>query len=131
VGLENGVLWGFSDAGTSFYGVGSKLFVLRSDPSQFLGTLSVSVGAGNGRFRTRDQLIQGDEAISPFGSVGVRVAPRASAVASWTGQDLVAGVSIVPFRSVPLFITPAAADLTTKPRFIFGVGYGFNFGTFF
>jgi hypothetical protein len=131
VGVENGAILGVSDAGTSLYAAGSKVFLLRDDPGSFLGTLAVTAGAGNGRFRRERDILIDRETISPFGSVGVRVAPPASVVASWTGQDLVAGVSIVPFRRIPLFVTPAVADLTREPRFLLGLGYGFSYGSLF
>lgn len=131
VGMENLAIFGMTDAGRSLYGVGSKIFQLRADPGSFLGTVALTAGAGNGRFRRERDILEDRETISPFGGIGVRVVPPASVVASWTGHDLVAGVSIVPLRRVPLFITPAVADLTREPRFILGVGFGINYGSLF
>lgn len=140
VGVENALVWGnldFSehaeatDAGTSTYAAVSKVFRLRSDPVTPFGSMTLTLGAGNGRFRTEDDILQGRESVGVFGGASLRVSEAAAAVASWTGQDLMAGVSVVPFRDVPLFITPALADLTTEPRFILGIGYGFNYASLF
>lgn len=139
VGWENALVWGelevgqdiATDAGTSLFAVASKVFRLREDPASVLGSMTLTAGAGNGRFRSEDDILNERETVEPFGSVAVRLGEPLSGVASWTGQDLNAGLSIVPLRRVPLFITPAFADLTTSPRFILGVGYGFNFTSIF
>jgi len=138
VGYENLFTWGHmegedeaTDAGRSLYVAGTKVFRWRPDPASFLGSGAITVGAGNGRFRRESDILADRERVNPFGSLGVRVVERASMITSWTGQDLVVGLSIVPFRSVPLFVTPGIADLTTTPRFILGVGYGFDYSNFF
>jgi hypothetical protein len=138
LGVENGLDWGSmegeraaSDAGTSVYVAASHVMGLRSDPGSFLGSAALTLGAGNGRFRRESDILTDRDRVNLFASAGVRVARPLSAVASWTGQDLVAGVSLVPLHNVPLYITPAFADLTTSPRFILGIGYGFNFSSLF
>jgi hypothetical protein len=138
LGVENALDWGSmegerasSDAGTSVYVAASHIMRLRDDPGSFLGSAALTLGAGNGRFRRESDILAGREAVNLFASAGVRIAPPLSAVATWTGQDLVAGVSIVPLPRVPLFVTPALADLTTSPRFILGIGYGFNYSSLF
>jgi hypothetical protein len=131
VGFENLAIYDETDAGRSLYAVGSKVFVLRPDPGSLLGTVALTAGAGTGRFRREVDILEDRETVSPFGSVGVRVLPEASAIATWTGHALVAGVSIVPFSRVPLFITPAVADIGRRERFILGIGYGFSYGSIF
>jgi hypothetical protein len=86
---------------------------------------------GTGRFRTEHQILNSHDTVNPFGGFSLRLAQPASLLADWTGQDLDAGLSVVPFRRVPLVITPGVADLTTTPRFIVGVGYGFTLGPVF
>ena len=54
-----------------------------------------------------------------------------AAIGNWTGQDVVAGLSWVPASEWPLVVTPAVADLTTKPRFVLGVGVGFDYAPLF
>ncbi|NEQ20678.1 MAG: S-layer homology domain-containing protein [Microcoleus sp. SIO2G3] len=131
VGVENLIEWGNTDGGSSVYGVASKVFRLRRDGSQPLSRVTASVGIGGGRFRSEDNIEEGDEDPNVFGSVGVQVAEPITVIAEWTGQDLNLGASIVPIRGVPLVITPAAADVTGTAgdgtRFILGVGYGISF----
>lgn len=138
LGWENAATWGrmagsdeATDAGTSVYLAASKVFRLRGNPAAPLGSMSVTAGVGTGRFRTEAQILDGEETVGFFGGGSVRLAAPASLIADWTGQDLVAGISIVPLRRVPLLVTPGVADLTTEPRFILGVGYGFNFAQVF
>ena len=63
--------------------------------------------------------------------MGLRAIDRVSLIADWTGQDLNLGASIVPFRNLPLVITPAVADVTGNAgdgaRFILGVGYAISY----
>lgn len=132
VGVENAIIWGDTDAGSSLYGVVSKIFQLRENPREPFSQLTASVGIGGGRFRSEDDIINDEDSIGVFGSIGLRVAEPVSLIADWTGQDLTIGASIVPFRNVPLVITPAIADITDNAgdgaRFILGVGYNFTFG---
>jgi hypothetical protein len=138
VGVENGLTWGHmqgssdaTDAGRSVYAAASKLVRLRQDASYPLGSVTLTAGVGTGRFRTEHQILNGTDTVNPFGGFSLRLAQPASLLAAWTGQDLDAGISVTPIRRVPLVITPGAADLTTTPRFILGVGYGFSLGPIF
>ena len=133
VGVENALVWGFTDAGTSTYGVVTKRFQLRETPEEPFSRVTVSLGLGNGRFRFEDDFRNDVNTVNVFGSVGVRVHPQVSAIADWSGQDLTLAASIVPFRNIPLVLTPAIADITGTAgdgaRFRLGVGYShfFNF----
>jgi hypothetical protein len=137
-GVENLVTWGnmedediATDSGRSVYLVGTKAFLFRPDPGSFFGSGALTLGVGNGRFRRESDILDDDETINPFGSASLRIIEQASVIGSWTGQDLVAGLSIVPIPNVPLFITPGVADLTTDPRFIVGIGYGIDYSGLF
>jgi len=131
VGVENAVTWGVTDGGSSVYGVASKIFQLRENPADPFSRLTVSLGLGGGRFRSQDDIEDGDGTVNVFGSAGLQVADRVSLIGEWTGQDLNLGVSFVPFRGLPLVITPAVADVTGNAgdgaRFILGVGYAISF----
>ncbi len=130
IGLENALIWGFSDADTSLYGVVSKRFRLRESSREPFSRLNVSLGLGNGRFRSEENVNEDEGSIGVFGSVAVNVAEPVSVFAEWTGQDLNMGASIVPFRNLPLVITPTLADITGSAgdgvRFTVGIGYGFS-----
>jgi hypothetical protein len=131
VGYENAIVWGFTDAGSSFYGVGSKIFQLQDSPRKPFSSLTMSLGLGNGRFRTEDDFNADKKTVNVFGSAGLRVLEPVSVIADWTGQDLTLGASIVPFRNLPIVITPALADITGSAgdgsRFIFGIGYSYSY----
>jgi len=131
VGVENAVTWGVTDGGSSVYGVASKIFQLRQNPADPFSRLTVSLGVGGGRFRSEDDIEDGNGTVNVFGSAGLQVADRVSLIGEWTGQDLNLGVSFVPFRGLPLVITPAVADVTGNAgdgaRFILGVGYAISF----
>jgi len=131
VGLENALIWGFSDADTSLYGVVSKRFRLSENSQDPFSRLSVSAGVGNGRFRTENQVQKDEGSIGVFGSVAVQVIPPVSVFTEWTGQDLNIGASVLPFRNLPIVITPTLSDITGTAgdgtRFTVGVGYGMSF----
>lgn len=131
IGVENAIDWGDGDAGKSVYGVVTKAFPLRPNQADPLSRLTVSIGAGGGRFRSEDDIREGDGGTNVFGSVALKVAQPVNVIAEWTGQDLNLGASISPIPGVPLVITPAAADVTGTAgdgtRFILGVGYGIRF----
>ena len=136
VGWENAILWNdredrpATDAGRSLYAAATKVFFVRPDGVHPFSTVTVTAGAGNGRFRREADIVADRSTINPFGSLATRLSERTSVIADWTGHDLAAGMSIVPFRDRPLFITPGVADLTTRPRFIIGAGYGFSYSGF-
>jgi hypothetical protein len=118
-----------TDAGESLYAAATTILPLRNDPNGFLGSVALTAGAGNGRFRREDDILASRERVNPFFSAGVRLAEQGSLITSWTGQDLIVGLSVVPFRGVPLFVTPGVADLTTEPRFIIGIGFGVDYSS--
>ncbi|HUF08684.1 MAG TPA: hypothetical protein VMO47_05140 [Rhodothermales bacterium] len=133
VGVENGVaLRGeIGDSGTSYYGVATRNFRLRSNLQRPFSMLTASAGIGNGRFRSERQIVDGDERLNVFGSLGIQVVRALGVVADWTGQDLNAGLSIAPLKRVPFIITAAYADVTGRAgdgaRLVIGVGYGYSF----
>lgn len=130
-GIENAIVWGFTDVGTSAYGVVTKVFRLQESTADPFSRLTLSLGVGNGRFRTEDDFNEDNNTVNVFGSVAVRVARPVSAIANWTGQDLSLGVSVVPFRNIPLVVTPSLDDITGNAgdgtRFRLSVGYSYFF----
>lgn len=134
VGVENAVDWGGSDAGTSPYAAVSKVFRLNDDPRRRFGAVIATAGAGVGRFRSEDDIVADDDAVTPFGSVALLVAEPVTVIANWTGQDLAVGTSFIPFEGLPLVFTPAMVDITHNAgdgaRFVLGIGYGFQYPFF-
>lgn len=131
VGVKNVIRFGATDSATGYYGVVTKKFSLQEDVQQPFSQLFVSAGVGSGQFRSELDISEDRNSVGLFGSVAVRVAEPISAIAEWSGQDLTLGLSIAPFREVPLVVTPAITDITGKAgdgsRFILGIGYGISF----
>jgi hypothetical protein len=131
VGVQNAIAWGNTDGGRSPYGVVTKRFNLQDSVNEPFSQLYVSAGVGSGQFRGEFEIQNDLDSIDVFGSVAVRVVEPVSAIAEWTGQDVTIGLSVAPFRNIPLVITPAVTDITGSAgdgsRFILGIGYLITF----
>ena len=131
VGVKNLIRFGATDSGTGYYGVVTKRVSLQEDVKQPFSQIFVSAGVGSGQFRSELDINEDRNSIGVFGGVAVRMAEPISAIAEWSGQDLSLGLSIAPFRDVPLVVTPAITDITGNAgdgsRFILGIGYGISF----
>jgi hypothetical protein len=133
-GWEGAINMGGTDAGRSMYGVLTSYIPTRQTYGSPFSSITLSAGVGGGRFQTEKAFNESKHGVNAFGSVGVRVLSPMSLFADWTGQDLTLGASIVPFVRVPLFITPAVADLTGSAgdgaRFVVGAGLVFDFSQY-
>lgn len=119
-----------NDFQNSPYGVVTKIFRTRDDINSPLSRIAVSAGLGSGQFRTERDVEKDTGSVNFFGSVAVRVARPVSFITEWTGEDLTMGLSIVPFKNLPLVITPAVRDIVGAgdgPRFVLGAGFAFKF----
>lgn len=131
VGYEN--LWHTrgTDGGESRYGVLSTVLPLRTGLDTPLGALVVSVGLGDDRFLPEARFAEGESGTGVFGSVGLRLARSTNAIVNWSGQDLNAGLSIVPHPRLPIVVTPAVLDLTGRAgdgaRFAVSAAVGYDF----
>jgi len=131
LGYEN--LWHTrgTDGGDSRYGVFSTVLPLRAGLDTPLGALVVSVGLGDDRFLPEERFAEGDSGTGVFGSVGLRLARSTNAIVNWSGQDLNAGLSIVPHPRLPIVVTPAVLDLTGRAgdgaRFAVSAAVGYDF----
>jgi hypothetical protein len=139
VGVRNTLIWNGSDAPTRYYAVGSKVFRLKEDIrapfSRVYASLGIersSVGSQQDPFEDEaESVIRKFGRTNVFGSLAVKLSQPVNAFAEWSGEDLNIGVSFVPFRRVPLIVTPALVDLTGEanddPRFNLAVAYLFRF----
>lgn len=121
---------GNNDFEHSRYGVITKIFRLRESIRDPLSRVSVTVGVGDGQFRSNGAVDADDNDPNIFGNVAVRVIRPVSLITEWTGQDLALGLSIAPFKKIPWVITPAVRDLAGRgddPRFVLGSGFSFQF----
>ena len=119
------------DQRRSVYGVVTKQLNLKPSSNDAFSRLHLSLGVGNGRFQSENDVFAGRNGIGVFGSVAVQATPAIRPFAEWTGQDMNVGASIVPFKRIPLIITPALADITgsagNRTRFTLSAGYRFSY----
>lgn len=130
VGVENAFIagGGNNNGGTSVYIAASKVLQLQSGP---FSLVTVSGGAGNGRFRFEKDQVADNKTVNVFASVGAQFHEQASVLLDWGGQDLAAGFSVVPLKAFPVIITPTFNNLTGQNgndiRFSLGFGIGMKF----
>jgi hypothetical protein len=132
VGWSNPIKWGEANkAKDTIYGVVTKSFDLNPSDEENKLPLTVSVGVGNGSFRSLGAIKAGDNTPNVFGSLGLRVAPQASLVSSWTGNSLNLGTSFVPFQEKPLVLNAIVTDVFTNlgggAGLSLSAGYSFKF----
>ena len=130
-GVQGLVTFGDTDGGSSAYGSLTKRFAFKQDRTRPFSEMYTTLGIGGGQFRSEFDINNEVESIGVFGSVAVRIIEPVNLITEWSGQDLTIGVSVVPFRNLPLVIIPAITDITGSAgdgaRFVFGAGYGFSF----
>lgn len=116
----------FNDFEGTYYGVASYSIPLREDFNDAFSRLTITGGAGTGRFRSFDDILDGNSTVGVFGSAALQVLPSTTVITEWTGQDLAVGASFAPFPNFPIVVTPAIRDLAGEsdgtPRFVLGVG---------
>ncbi|MBD2099614.1 hypothetical protein [Leptolyngbya sp. FACHB-261] len=130
VGWEGFVTYGDTDLGSSVYGAVTKIFRVRPDLDSVLSRVALTIGAGGGRFRTEEDIINKNSAVNVFGALAFRVIQPVSAIVEYTGQDLAAGLSITPFPDFNWVITPAFRDILGAgdgARFVLGTNLSFQF----
>ena len=121
---------GRNDFEQSKYGVVTKVFRTRESLNNAFSRVAVTVGVGDGQFRSNGAVDAGENNINVFGNLAVRVVRPVSLIAEWTGQDLALGLSIAPFKNFPFVITPALRDIAGAgdgSRFVLGVGTALKF----
>jgi hypothetical protein len=120
----------------SYYAAATKVFATTDNIDSFLSRIALTAGVGGGTFLSEGELqnaiIAGRDpsGLGVFGSAGFRIAKPLSAVVEWTGQDLAAGLSFVPFEGFPLVISPSFRDITgagNGSRFVLGTGLAYTF----
>ena len=129
LGWEGFATTGFVDFEDSIYGSVSHLVRTRESINKPFSRIALTAGVGSGRFRTEDDVFDDRDTVGVFGSAAVRVAEPVSAIVEWTGQDLAVGLSIVPFKDIPIVLLPAVRDITGAgdgSRFVMGAGVSFE-----
>jgi hypothetical protein len=120
----------------SYYAAATKVFATTDNIDSFLSRIALTAGVGGGQFLSERELSDAinsrrdPSGLGVFGSAGFRLAKPLSAVVEWTGQDLAAGLSFVPFEGFPLVISPSFRDITgagNGSRFVLGTGIAYTF----
>ncbi|MCT7984672.1 hypothetical protein NG796_15345 [Laspinema sp. A4] len=137
VGVINLVDWidAASDTGRSFYSAVSKVLIFDENLEKPFSLGVVTLGVGNGVFRTEPNVDPTDEfggtQLNIFGSFATSMGSQAHAIAEWTGQDLTMGLSVVPFKRIPLVASFGLNDLTGNAgdgvRLNLSIVYGISF----
>lgn len=110
----------------SAYVVVSNRFTLFGAPR-----IGASIGIGDGRFNSMDNLLDRKNEASVFGSLGLLLTQKTGLVATWYGQDLSLGMSFTIPWPRPITITPMVIGVTGQTpqgaRFAIGVGGAHTF----
>ena len=92
----------------SFYGAVTKL--LPND----IAPLTLTVGLGNNMYADVDEDGDKKDKVYPFVSLAAYVLPQMSLIADFTSGITSAGVSVVPFPSIPVSMTMGAYDISDE-----------------
>lgn len=129
LGWEGFATTGFVDFEDSIYGSVSHIVRTRESITDPFSRVALTAGVGSGRFRLEDDVFDDRDTVGVFGSMAVRVVEPVSAIVEWTGQDLALGLSITPFRDLPIVLLPAVRDIAGAGdggRFVMGAGVSFQ-----
>jgi hypothetical protein len=132
-GWENAIRNGYNSANDprdTFYGVVTGILPV-GETSNF----TASVGAGNGRFRTFNDLTLDNSNINLFGSLGFRFSENIAVAADYNGRNFSVGLPLTVKLgdAIGIQVTPALLDIAgdqntgSKSRFGIGGGIGINF----
>ncbi len=92
----------------SFYGAVTKL--LPND----IAPLTLTVGLGNNIYADVDEDGDKKDKVYPFVSLAAYVLPQMSLIADFTSGITSAGVSVIPFPSIPVSMTMGAYDISNE-----------------
>ncbi len=130
VGVQSLAQFGDGDSAASLYTVATQRFDLH-DSDQPFSQLHLSLGVGNGQFRSEAAVLADRPTVGIFGSAALRLTANSSAIAEWTGQDLTLGAAWVPFTDLPFVVVAGVSDITgsagDRARLIFSASYNFSF----
>jgi hypothetical protein len=122
VGLEDALRYG-NWSSRSAYAVATQTI---QTGRTGLTAVSATLGVGDGRFNTMSNLTDGKNRLGGFGSLSIEVLGRTSISATWYGQDLNLGLSVVVPGPIPVVLTPvwvsALNNHVDGDRFALGVG---------
>ncbi len=112
----------------SYYTSLTGVLSLKEGNSSAFSTLWLTMGLGNGRFRTNKNYdLPKSGKMNIFASAAIQVLPRANFIAEWSGYGIYTGISFVPFKKVPFQMIIGGDDLSNNQRrVVLGAALGFN-----
>lgn len=114
------------------YGAISVATPLRRNDPSFSQVLQVSAGVGGNNFTSLDENFQGPT-VGAFAAVGLELTPRLGVSVGWSGRGTNAGLSYVPFGSLPITVNLMAADVFNASPYgtvgVLTVAWGDSFRT--
>lgn len=118
-----------ADTGSSDYISISKAFYLNStttNPTNTFDLLIVSLGLGDGQFKSDEKFVNNQAGVGLFGSLGLRVVQPVTVIANWN-HNLHLGLSVAPFRTIPFVATMGFLDILKTQgdgvRYVVGIAY--------
>jgi hypothetical protein len=111
----------------------SQYIAVTSDlPVRLIGNypLSVTLGAGNGSYRSLASVTSGDNKLGVFGSIGTQLSERTALSISQLGGRTNVGLGLTPFNlpiSVMVGLTDISGKSTAGKQLSVNVGYAYKF----
>ena len=116
-GIFNLTGWKRQDVNELYSGYFTATKVMTLRDSGFLHKIYLTIGTGNGRFRS-DEIydVDTENGLGIFGSLAVPVFPRANFIMEWKGYEVVSGFSFFPFKNFPAQMVIGMNDIFHQNR---------------
>jgi hypothetical protein len=117
------------DTKPSVYFAGTRVLQVREAPT--FNSATINLGIGNGRFQSASDFAAGETGIGFFLSSSIQINAWSSAIIDYTGAQTNLALSFVPFKTLPIVITPSMNDITgeagDKARLALGAGMSWKY----
>lgn len=119
----------FKHTANGYYLSGTQLIPLTPN-AHYHKPIAVTLGVGSGNFVSPEQmmLVQSDSKVSGFGAVSFSPIRQLSFIGDYTEQVLSLGVSVLPIRRFPMWITGYATNIAGAQTLPGPVTYGLRIG---
>lgn len=112
----------------SGYFTATKVFNLRD--SGAFHKIFLTVGAGNGRFRTSDDFdVTEENGIGFIGGLTMAFSRRTNLIVEWKGYNVVSGLAFIPFKRLPAQVIIGMNDVFHEKRSLL-IGGSLSFSIF-
>ena len=119
----------FKHTANGYYVSGTQLIPLTPN-AHYHKPIAVTLGVGSGNFVSPEQMmiVQSDTKVSGFGAVSFSPIRQLSFIGDYTEQVLSLGVSVLPIRRFPMWITGYATNIAGAQTLPGPVTYGLRIG---